>query len=183
MTLPGSKHHSASPYGSQLRTFLLKPHSGISREGNHTAAYRRPKGDAPNFLVQREPKRTEVRIRTHGIPPDADDRLMVGVLILCAVLGVVAIVLAGLGRDGHRQREEGLAERTPAVAASEKRTAGHVWLSVAVIAAILLVGTIRNAGKMPEIIAACITVLEIGLVAWCGVQAFFAYRAAHRVDR
>jgi hypothetical protein len=108
---------------------------------------------------------------------------MVGVLILCAVVGVVALVLAGLVRDGHRRREEGLAERTPAVAASEKRTAGHVWLFVAVIAALFLAGTIRNAGKMPEFLAVCIAVLEICLVGWCGLQAFFAYRAAYRVDR
>jgi hypothetical protein len=109
--------------------------------------------------------------------------MMVGLLILCAVVGVATLVLIGLVRDGHRRREEGLGERTPAVAASEKRTAGHVWLFVAIMAAIFLVGTIRNAGKMPEIVAACIAVLEIGLVAWCGLQAFFAYRAAYRVDR
>lgn len=108
---------------------------------------------------------------------------MVGLLILCAVVGMVTLVLIGLVRDGHRRREEGLAERTPAIAASEKRTAGHVWLFVAIIAAIFLVGTIRNAGKMPEIVAAGIAVVEIGLVAWCGLQAFFAYRAAYRVDR
>lgn len=108
---------------------------------------------------------------------------MVGVLILCAGAGAVGLVLIGLVRDGHRRREDGLAERTAAVAASEKRTAGHVWLFVAIIAAIFLVGTIRNASKMPEIVAVCIVVVEIGLVAWCGLQAFFAYRAAYRVDR
>ena len=109
--------------------------------------------------------------------------MMIGVLILCAVVGALGLVLVAFVRDGHRRREDGLAERTPAVAASEKRTAGHVWLFVAIIAAMFLVGTIRNANKMPEFVAICIAVLEIGLVAWCGLQAFFAYRAAYRVDR
>lgn len=109
--------------------------------------------------------------------------VMAVVLIVCAVVGGIALLLAGLIRDGHRRRGEELAERTPAVAASEKRTAGHVWLFVATIAAAFLVGTVRNAGKMPEFVAVCIAVLEFGLVAWSGLQAFFAYRAAHRVDR
>lgn len=109
--------------------------------------------------------------------------MMVGVLILCAAVGVIALVLAGLVRDGHLRRGEGLAERTPAVAASENRTAGHLWLFAAIIAATFLVGTVRNAGKMPEIVATCIAVLEIALIACCGRQAFSAYRAAYRVDR
>jgi hypothetical protein len=36
---------------------------------------------------------------------------------------------------------------------------------------------------MSQMIAAFVVVVELSLVAWRGLQAFFAYRASYKVDR